>query len=57
MDRVKEAAAKAPPPPSGLHSVLVWLEKNVRTKIEGTAFDKWVATPAKEYYKTAKRLD
>ena len=57
MDRVKDAASKAPPPPSGLHSVLVWLEKNVRKKIEGTLVDKWIATPAKEYYKAARRLD
>jgi len=57
MERVKESASKAPPPPTGLHSVLVWLENNVRTKIEGTLIDKWVATPAKEYYKAAKRLD
>lgn len=57
MDRVKEAASKAPPAPSGLHSVLVWLELNVRTNIEGSLLDKWIATPAKQYYKSAKRLD
>lgn len=57
MEHAKEIASNAPPPPTALHVVLQWLEKHVRAKIEGSVFDTWVATPAKEYYKVAKRID
>ena len=56
-ERIKKMAMGAPPPPNGLHCILVWLENNVRKPLEGTTFDKWVATPAKDYYIATKRLD
>jgi len=55
-ERVKRAGSDAPPPPPFLHSVLVWLEHNVRRPLKDTPFDKWIATPAKQYYLTARRL-
>jgi len=55
-ERVKRVASDAPPPPQFLHSVLVWLEHNVRRPLETSVFDRWIATPAKEYYLTARRL-
>ena len=57
QERRKERAKNAPPAPKELTSVLVWLENNVRKPLEGTWFDRWVATPAKEFYVTAKRLE
>lgn len=54
MDR---AASNAPPPPKALHTILQWLDKHVRTPLQGSVFDKWIATPAKEYYKACKRME
>ena len=48
MERVSARRRRADRSP---HAVLVWLEKNVRTKIEGTLTDKWIATPAKNIIK------
>ena len=47
----------APPPPVYLDAVVRWLETNVRKPIEGSWLDTWVATPAKQYYIGAKRLE
>ena len=33
-----------------LHSVLVWLENNVRKPIEGSTFDVYVTKPLKDMY-------
>ena len=56
MSSIKKSAADAPPPPQVL-PVLIWLEINIRKPLEGTLFDKWIATPAKQYYIGAKRLE
>lgn len=56
-ERIKKTAASAPPPPKMLENICRWLERNVRKPLEGTAFDKWIATPAKEYYIVAKRVE
>jgi hypothetical protein len=56
-DKIKNITAGAPPVPGAIHGILVWLENNVRKPLEGTAFDKWVAKPAKQYYITTKRLE
>lgn len=55
-ERVKRAASDSPPPPKVLHSILVWLEHKVRRPLETSVFDRWIATPAKEYYVAARRL-
>ncbi len=52
---LKARASNAPPPPKALHTVLQWLETHVRKPLEGTAFDRWIASPAKEYYIATKR--
>lgn len=57
IQRVQRAGASAPPPPKHIHAVLSWLEQHVRKPLEGSVFDKWVATPAKQYYMAAKRLE
>ena len=49
--------AAAPPPPKQLHQLLQWLETNVRKPLEFTAFDRWIATPAKQFYISSKRLE
>ena len=33
-----------------LHSILVWLEDNVRKPLEGTSFDVYIAKPLKDAY-------
>ena len=55
-EKVKKIAG-APPVPPAIHSVLVWLENNVRKPLDGTAFDKYIAKPAKEYYMSTKKLE
>lgn len=50
-----DSAANSPPAPRVLHVTLEWLEKNIRKPLEGTWFDKWIASPAKNYYVKAKR--
>lgn len=57
MSSIKERASNAPPAPKELDTVLRWLEVKVRKPLEGTWFDRWIATPAKEFYIGAKRLD
>jgi hypothetical protein len=57
MSSVKERASNAPPAPKELTTVLRWLEISVRKPLEGTWFDRWIATPAKEFYIGAKRLE
>jgi len=57
MSSMKERASGAPPAPKELDSVLRWLEVRVRKPLEGTWFDRWIATPAKEFYIDAKRLE
>jgi hypothetical protein len=57
MSSVKERASNAPPAPKELTAVLRWLEVNVRKPLEGTWFDRLIATPAKEFYIGAKRLE
>lgn len=47
----------APPPPSFLHPLLQWLETNVRKPLEGSTFDKVIATPAKKLYIQTRKLD
>ena len=47
----------APPPPSFLHPILQWLETNIRKPLEGSTFDKVVATPAKKFYTQTRKLD
>ena len=56
-EKLKEIASRAPPTPTVLHGILVWLENNVRKPLDGTAFDKWIAKLAKEYYIATKRLE
>jgi hypothetical protein len=56
-EKIKQIAGAAPPLPGAIHGIFQWLETNVRKPLEGTAFDKWIATPAKEYYITTKRLE
>lgn len=55
--RVKTIAYGAPVIPSFTTPIVEWLETNIRGPLEGTLFDTWIATPAKEYYITAKRRD
>lgn len=57
MSSVKERASNAPPAPKELTTILKWLEVSVRKPLEGTFFDRWIATPAKEFYIGAKRLE
>ena len=40
-----------------LDSILRWLEVTVLKPLEGTWFDKWIATPAKDFYIGVKRLE
>ncbi|MDA7839102.1 hypothetical protein N9A45_02090 [bacterium] len=54
---MERAASNAPPPPKVLHTILQWLDKHVREPMQGSVFDTWVATPAKEYYKACKRMN
>tara|TARA_B100001559_G_C16230208_1_gene497502 strand:+ start:54 stop:233 length:180 start_codon:yes stop_codon:yes gene_type:complete len=56
-EKTKEIASNAPPAPKYLHSVLQWLETNVRKPLETTVIDEWIFTPAKQYYIAAKRLE
>jgi hypothetical protein len=56
-DTAKKMASNAPPPPKFVHSVLQWLETNVRKPLETSVVDEWVFTPAKQYYMAAKRLE
>lgn len=51
----RRTAKDAPPVPAYFEKVARWLETHVRRPLEGTWFDVWVATPAKEYYIQAKR--
>lgn len=44
-------------PPSFLYPILQWLETNVRKPLEGSTFDKVVATPAKKFYTQTRKLD
>lgn len=39
----------------GLHSVLVWLEDNVRKPLEGTTFDVCIAKPLKDAYCNSRK--
>jgi hypothetical protein len=55
--KLQTIASEAPVIPNFTQPVVEWLEKNVRKPLEGTLFDTWIATPAKEYYITAKRRD
>ena len=54
---MKERVSNAPPAPKELDTVLRWLEVKVRKPLEGTWFDRWIATPAKDFYIGAKRLE
>jgi len=56
-NRLRQAAQDAPPPPAYLKDVTCWLETYIRKPLEGTWFDVWVATPAKNYYLLVKRKD
>jgi len=47
----------APPPPPFLHPLLQWLETNVRKPLEGSTFDKVIASPAKKMYQQMRKLD
>lgn len=40
-----------------LHQILVWLDTHVRKRLEGTVFDRWIASPAKTAYVKLRRLD
>lgn len=55
---MKQAASKAPPiKTSTIEPVLVVMENYIRKPLEGTLFDKWIASPLKQYYIAAKRRD
>ena len=55
---MKEAASKSPPViTSYIEPTLIFLENNVRKPLENTWFDKWIASPLKQYYIAAKRRD
>ena len=38
-----------------LHSMVVWLEDNVRKPLAGTVFDTYFALPAKRLYLTLRK--
>tara|TARA_B110000858_G_C17587572_1_gene374174 strand:- start:53 stop:226 length:174 start_codon:yes stop_codon:yes gene_type:complete len=57
MENISMDIKSAPPPPSFLYPILQWLETNVRKPLEGSTFDKVVATPAKEFYTQTRKLD
>lgn len=54
---MKERARDAPPTGPWVEPVVIWLEKNIRKPLEGSFFDKWIASPAKELYIASKRRD
>ena len=57
-EKMKQAASKAPPiKTSTIEPVLVVMENYIRKPLEGTLFDKWIASPLKQYYIAAKRRD
>tara|TARA_B100000795_G_scaffold60163_2_gene40255 strand:- start:5312 stop:5485 length:174 start_codon:yes stop_codon:yes gene_type:complete len=57
MSYIKKSVVDAPPPPPQVLPILTWLEIHIRKPLEGTLFDRWIATPAKQYYIGAKRLE
>ena len=52
IDEDFETAAPPPPRPAKgyMHTLLKWLDDNVRQPLAGTVFDTHVATPAKNMY-------
>ena len=55
--KMKERARDAPPTGPWVEPVVIWLEKNIRKPLEGSFFDKWIASPTKELYIASKRRD
>lgn len=55
--KIKDIARDAPPAGPWAEPIVIWLEKNVRKPLEGSLFDKWIASPAKEFYIASKRRD
>ncbi len=53
-EQIKKAAAKTT---SIIEPTLIFLENNVRKPLENSWFDKWIASPLKEYYIATKRRD
>ena len=57
-EKLKQAASSAPPINGKvLEPVLILMEKYIRKPLEGTLFDKWIASPMKQYYIAARRRD
>ena len=56
-EKLKDVASRAPPVGSAVEPVLQFLESRIRKPLEGTWFDQWIATPAKQYYIAMKRRD
>ena len=55
-EKMKDLASRAPPLPP-LEPLLKFMERYIRKPLEGTLFDTWIATPAKNYYIACKRMD
>ena len=55
--KIKDIARGAPPTGPWIDPVVIWLEKYIRKPLEGTLFDNWIASPAKELYIASKRRD
>tara|TARA_B110000091_G_C13505336_1_gene346065 strand:- start:275 stop:451 length:177 start_codon:yes stop_codon:yes gene_type:complete len=56
-DKLKDVAKRAPPIPSAFHGILQFLDQNIKKPMKGTVLDNFLFEPAKQYYKTLKRLD
>ena len=56
-EKMKDIASRAPPISSAIEPVLQFMESRIRKPLEGTWFDRWIATPAKNYYINVKRRD
>ena len=47
---IPAAVCTMPDVRGGVHACLQWLETHVRVPLAGSAFDRYIATPAKEAY-------
>tara|TARA_B110000879_G_C10960726_1_gene427473 strand:- start:230 stop:406 length:177 start_codon:yes stop_codon:yes gene_type:complete len=56
-EKIKNIASRSPPINNIIEPILHLLEYHIRKPLEGTWFDRWIATPAKKYYIISKRRD
>ena len=56
-EKLKDVASRAPPISSSVEPVLQFMDSHIRKPLEGTWFDLWIATPAKNYYIASKRRE